>query len=122
MNRLVIHGRLPGLNEWTRENRRDKRAGNRLKRQAEDFVILCIKQSKLGKVQTPCIMKYTWYEYDRRRDLDNVSSFGRKVIQDALVKSGKLGGDGWAYIRGFSDRFEVDKANPRIEIEFEEAK
>jgi hypothetical protein len=118
--KLVIHGRLDGLNDFIRESRRDPRAGNRLKKQNEELVFLAIKQSRLGKVPTPCIMKYKWYEYDRRRDMDNVSSFGRKCIQDALVKAGKLGGDGWAYIRGFSDSFEVDRANPRIEVEFEE--
>ena len=120
MGKLVIHGRLMGLNEYTRENRRDPRAGNRLKRQAEEQVFAAIKQSRLGKIPTPCIMKYTWYERDRRRDLDNISSFGRKCIQDALVKAGKLGGDGWDYIAGFSDDFVVDKANPRIEVEFME--
>lgn len=35
-------------------------------------------------------MRYRWFEKDRRRDLDNVSSFGRKVIQDALVECGVL--------------------------------
>ena len=27
-----------------------------------------------------------------------------------------LRGDGWEHIEGFSDRFEVDRKNPRIEI------
>ena len=61
-------------------------------------------------------MGYIWYERDMRRDLDNVSSFGRKVIQDALVKAAILKGDGWKYVVGFSDRFEVGKENPRIEV------
>lgn len=51
-----------------------------------------------------------------RRDLDNISSFGRKVIQDALVNAAVLKGDGWKHVVGFSDRFEVDKKNPRIEV------
>lgn len=51
-----------------------------------------------------------------RRDLDNISSFGRKVIQDALVNAAVLKGDGWKHVVGFSDRFEVDKENPRIEV------
>lgn len=52
--------------------------------------------------------------------MDNISSFGRKVIQDALVKAGVLRNDGWKEIRGFSDRFAVDAENPRIEVEIEE--
>lgn len=55
------------------------------------------------------------------RDLDNISSFGRKVIQDALVNAAILKGDGWKYVVGFSDRFEVDKENPRIEVLIREA-
>lgn len=65
-------------------------------------------------------MIYRWYEKDKRRDLDNVSSFGRKVIQDALVYTGVIQNDGWKEITGFSDEFYVDKKNPRIEVEIEE--
>lgn len=32
-----------------------------------------------------------------------------------------LKGDGWKYVVGFSDRFEVDKENPRIEVLIREA-
>ena len=65
-------------------------------------------------------MRYRWYEKDRRRDLDNVSSFGRKVIQDALVQTHVIKNDGWKEITGFSDEFFVDADNPRIEVEIEE--
>lgn len=61
-------------------------------------------------------MQYAWYEPNRRRDFDNISSFGRKVIQDALVKAKVLQDDGWGYIKGFSDEFYVDSKNPRIEV------
>lgn len=49
--------------------------------------------------------------------MDNISSFGRKVIQDALVTMGVLQNDGWKEITGFQDEFFVDKHNPRIEVE-----
>lgn len=64
--------------------------------------------------------EHTWYERDRRRDKDNISSFGRKVIQDGLVKAGVLANDGWAQIAGFSDEFHVDAKRPRVEIEIGE--
>lgn len=51
------------------------------------------------------------------RDKDNISSFGRKVIQDGLVRVGVLKNDGWKHIEGFSDRFRVDEKNPRVEVE-----
>ena len=118
--KLVIKGRLEGLNEFIKENRRDPRSGNRLKREAEELVIWSAKASLRGTIPTPCIMHYTWYEANRKRDLDNISAFGRKVIQDALVKAKYLPGDGWNHIAGFTDTFLVDKKNPRIEVTFEE--
>ena len=39
------------------------------------------------------------------------------VTQDALVKAGTLKNDGWNQIGGYEDLFDVDKENPRIEIE-----
>ena len=38
------------------------------------------------------------------------------MIQDALVNKGVLKNDGWEHIVGFSDRFDVDTQNPRIEV------
>lgn len=61
-------------------------------------------------------MTYTWYEPNKRRDLDNVSSFGRKVIQDALVETRVLENDGWKNIVGFQDNFYIDADNPRVEV------
>ena len=68
------------------------------------------------RIERPVFMKYLWVEPNRRRDLDNISSFGRKVIQDSLVDAGVLKDDGWKYVVGFSDSFEVDADNPRIEV------
>ena len=65
-------------------------------------------------------MVYHWYEPNKRRDKDNISSFGRKIIQDALVKAKVLKNDGWGDIIGFEDRFYVDKKNPRIIVEIME--
>ena len=41
-------------------------------------------------------------------------------IQDALVDTGVLKDDGWKYVVGFSDRFQVDKEHPRIEVKIRE--
>ena len=117
---LVIKGRLPGLNEYIAAERTHRQAAAKMKREAEDIVIWYARASLRGKMPTPCIMHYRWVEPNRKRDLDNVSSFGRKVIQDALVRAGYLPGDGWSYIAGFTDTFAVDNKNPRIEIEIEE--
>lgn len=119
MIRLVIRGRLPSLNEYIAACRTHPKAGNRMKGDAEQIVIWSAKASMRGRIPTPCIMHYHWFEPNAKRDLDNISSFGRKVIQDALVKARYLPGDGWEHIAGFSDSFSVDKKDPRIEVTFE---
>lgn len=117
---LVIKGKLPGLNEYIDACRREPRLGNRMKREAEETVIWSAKASIRGKIPTPCVMRYTFYEPNKRRDLDNISGFGHKVVQDALVKAKYLPGDGWAHIAGIADDFKIDRTNPRIEVTFEE--
>lgn len=88
-----------------------------MKANNEKIVSAYISQCLRGvKIQKPVHMEYTWFEKDKRRDLDNISSFGRKVIQDALVNSEVLKNDGWKEIKGFSDKFLVDAGNPRIEV------
>ena len=77
-----------------------------------------LSQMRRCKFERPVFLLFTFYEKDRRRDKDNVASFARKVIQDALVKCGTLQDDGWDHVTGYLDRFEVDKKNPRIVVEF----
>lgn len=83
--------------------------------------VKCAIYEQLGKlrISKPVYMIYRWYEPNRKRDLDNISSFGRKVIQDALVHTKVIKNDGWKEITGFRDEFYVDSKNPRIEVEIE---
>jgi len=121
IGKLVIPGPLPGLNEYIESERTHRQKGASMKRQCQRVVELCAKKQLRGfHPVCPVSMKYTWYERDRRRDKDNISSFGRKVIQDGLVKAGVLKNDGWAQIAGFSDEFRVDAKRPRVEVEIEE--
>lgn len=116
--KLVIPGTLPNLNDYIAALDISRHKGNILKRQTERIIMLCAKSQLRGvKFDVPVIMRYTWYEPNRRRDKDNVSSFGRKCIQDALVRAGVLQNDGWGEVDSFSDRFFVDKKHPRVEVE-----
>lgn len=120
--KLVIHGKLDGLNNYISACRTNHYKGASMKAHNEKIVMSEIYRQMRGQhFKKPVLMKYSWYEPNRRRDLDNVSSFGRKVIQDALVKAHVLDNDGWKQIKGFSDAFYVDSKNPRIEIEIIEA-
>lgn len=122
MVKLVIPGRLPGLNEYIAAERTSRFKAASMKRENETLVLLAAKKSlrKWRQTDKPVMMRYTWYELNRKRDMDNISSYGRKVIQDALVRGGYLRGDGWEHISGFADGFAVDKKNPRIEVEITE--
>lgn len=114
---LIVHARLNNLNDYISAERTSRYKGADMKARNETLVKIAIKQQLRGlRIETPVFMEYRWYEKNRRRDLDNISSFGRKVIQDALVQTHVLQNDGWKEITGFSDDFFVDADNPRIEI------
>lgn len=114
---LTIPGKLSGLNDYIAAERANRYKGAKMKADNGNIVAAAIRQCMQAvRIEKPVFMEYTWVEKNRRRDLDNISSFGRKVIQDALVDTGVLKDDGWKYVDGFSDKFEVDKYNPRIEV------
>lgn len=118
---LTIPGTLPNLNDYIAAERTNRYKGAKLKADSGNIVTLAIGQCMRGvRIDKPVFMDYLWIEPSRRRDKDNISSFGRKVIQDALVSTGVLKNDGWKYVVGFSDRFELDKDNPRIEVSIKE--
>ena len=118
--KFTIEGRLPSLNEYIKACRTAPVIGNRMKHKDEELITLYIRKAKLKPIYKRVRISYTFYEPNNRRDLDNVSGYAHKVIQDALVKAGILSDDSWGYIAGYRDEFELDKKNPRIEVELEE--
>lgn len=118
---MEIPGRLPGLNEYVEAERRNRFKAAKMKRDAQDWVILCIKKYMRGvHITRPVYIRYFYVEPNRRRDMDNIDGYGKKVINDALVEAGVLRDDGWDEIRGIVPYFSVDKDNPRIIVEIEE--
>lgn len=115
--KFTINGTLPSLNEYIGECRRNPYTGARMKKKWQLEVQRAAFSELHGKmVLRPVIISYKWVEPTKRRDLDNVSGFGHKIIQDALVEMGFLEGDSWKYVRGYSDVFMHDKDAPRIEV------
>lgn len=119
--KFTIVGRLDGLNDYTSANRTNPYKGAKMKADAEKTIMYSIRQQlhRLN-ITKPVRLKYEFWEPNKRRDLDNISAFAHKVIQDSLVKTGILLNDSWDYIVGYSDFFYVDKNNPRIEVTLEE--
>ena len=114
---FVIEGKLPGQNEFIKANRTNYYVGNKMKRDAQEMIMLAIRQQLKGvHIDMPVMIEYKYFEPNRRRDKDNVHAFASKVIQDALVKEGVLMNDGWRNIFGFTALFECDPQRPRIEV------
>lgn len=118
-HKLIIPGQLPGLNDYSNAERGHWSKGAVLKKQTEELVGWHILQQLKVRFNRPVRLDYLWIEPNKRRDLDNIAA-AQKFVQDALVKHGVLGGDGWAHIKGFTHNFDVDKDNPRIEITIQE--
>ena len=108
---------MPSLNEYILKCRTSKKDGAKFKKQWDDVVSIFILQHlKNIKISNPVSISYKWYEKNKKRDKDNISSFGRKCIQDALTKMGVLKNDGWSCIVSFEDLFFIDAEHPRIEV------
>lgn len=118
---FIIDGKLPSLNEFISKNRSNPALGNRMKQENQRLVEYYIMRDLRNiHIDKPVYIEYTFYEPNKKRDLDNISGFAHKVIQDALVEAGVLHNDSWLYIVGFSDDFEIDKDYVRIEVKIRE--
>lgn len=120
MATLVIYGRLPSMNEYTKACRTNKYVGAKMKTDAEKKVTASIKEQIPDVHYDKTVeLNFKWFEKDKRRDLDNIC-VAKKWILDALVSNGTIKADGWRGVIGFTDTFYVDSENPRIEVEINE--
>ena len=116
--KFVLLGEYCTLNEYSDAERTHYRYGASIKKAETQRAMqeLMIQQWD-GEVPVPkSVFKFTWYRKNRRTDPDNIA-FAKKFIIDAMQKVGIINNDGWNQIAGFIDYFEVDKDNPRVEIE-----
>ena len=117
--KFVVHGELSDLNTYNNAQRRHRHIGARLKREETELVWAEALAAKLQKIEIyPVFIHFSWYCASAKKDPDNISSGGRKVILDGLQMAGVIENDGWKQIAGFSDSFHIDKANPRVEMTF----
>ena len=115
--KLVIPGRLDGLNTYTAANRTNPNKGGKVKRDNEDTIIWCIRQQlRVVHIEKPVIIYYRFYELNMRRDGDNILSCATKFIQDSLTATHVLAEDNRKCIPHFYHDIFVDKENPRIEV------
>lgn len=119
---FTIEGRLDGLNEYTKACRSNRYVGAAMKERNENYIKYNAYKEHTGSVPLKNIkftkrvrLYFKWIEKNMKRDMDNIA-FAKKFILDALVSMGVLTGDSWKYVAGFSDDFDIDKDNPRIEV------
>lgn len=112
---ITIHGRLPSRNQSDFASRSHWSKGAAHKREWQEF---CEWQMRgVGPVEQPCMCKVTFYEKDCRRDPDNVVGGGLKPLLDAMQSKGIIKNDSHKLLKLHIMPVEVDKNNPRVEIE-----
>ena len=114
--KITINAKLPGLNDYILDCRRNAYSGAQTKRIAQELCMWCAKQQCKVKFKQPVRIHYVFFEPDRRRDKSNVAAFAVKVIEDALVKLQIIRDDGWKYIENYTQSFKIDKEHPHIEV------
>ena len=113
---LEIEGRLPGLNDIIAAAKQHWSSYAKEKKALTHRVEMYCRSHQCEPVQMPCVIRFTWVEPDRRRDLDNITA-GQKFCLDGMVAAGVLPDDGWKWVHGIEHRFAVDKNNPRVIVE-----
>lgn len=116
---LIIKGRLDNLNDYTKACRSNKFAGAGCKAKNELIITEFIEEQLTGvHFIGKTYLHFRWIEPNKNRDLDNVC-FAKKFILDALVRNKVIETDGWRGVWGFTDEFDVDADDPRIEVVIE---
>lgn len=116
ITKIIIPFRLPSLNNYILECRKNKYAGANMKKKVEKDIMIFI--NKLPNYTKPINIHFHWVEENKRRDLDNVC-FAKKFILDSMVKAGKLQNDNRNCVTGFTDTFEYGKES-KVILEIEE--
>lgn len=119
MQKLIINGRLPSRNEAENAARAGWAVGaNFKKKYTQQIASICSEQG-IQKETSPVLLSITFYEKDMRRDSDNIYS-AVKYIKDGLVLAGVLQNDTRKWVTEIINPIQLDKQNPRIEVEIKE--
>ena len=113
MQELTIPLELCDLNTYVNAERSNRFKAAKIKKDMTESVGWYCKKLKLEDCQYD--LQVEWTTADRRKDSDNVF-FSIKFILDAVVKAGKLKGDGYRYIRNISNTRLI--GSPQINVKF----
>ena len=100
--KFVIDQRLPGMNELINANRSNKYLGAKLKKETEEqisyYIWNAMNNGKLKPIQKACWVRFQWCEKTKRRDVDNIQS-SQKFVLDALQKAKIIPNDSQRYVQ-----------------------
>lgn len=113
-NFFIIRDKLPSLNDVIAKNRTNRYEGAKFKKSIETSIGWEIKKAVIAKtlkpVVTPCEIEVEWHEATKRRDVDNIHS-SIKFILDAMVKNKILKNDSRRYVKQIYHEVVDDKDN-----------
>ena len=116
---FIIPGRLPDLNDIINAARNHWSTSAEQKKTYTDIVFWCAKKAHLPKMKRVKV-RITWFESNAKRDPDNIHA-GVKFILDGLVLAGIIPNDNQQHIAEIHhDPIQIDRVDPRIEVELEE--
>lgn len=114
--KFVISGRLPGMNEIVKESKKGRGSYQPYAEMKKYYTLLAYKEANKLPGYERIKLVITWYEPNLKRDIDNICA-GTKFILDAMVQAAVIKDDSQRYVKGIEHFFDVDKKNPRIEVE-----
>lgn len=112
-NYFVINTQLPSLNDYQNVCRYNRFAAAKFKKEYEEAIEWAILKGKnSGTLQHitayPVQLDIEWHEKDRRRDVDNIKS-AAKFILDGMTKVRLIKDDSRKYISQIHDTIVDDK-------------
>lgn len=109
--KFTINEKLPSLNELIAANRYNRYKGAKMKSDVDSLIAGYITQAKLSgaihPIDCPCIISITWHERTKKRDVDNIQS-SQKFILDALQQTGIIPNDSQKYVKQIYHHVEKD--------------
>lgn len=114
---------IKGLNELLSGrlyNFRTKKYHNPVKAENDKVCLRAIKKYMRGvKIDKPIRCTYYIYAHDKRHDRSNLCSSVSKSFADSLIIASVIKNDTWDLYLGEIFYTEIDRDNPRVEVEVE---
>lgn len=122
MNAFTIDAQLPSLNDYTNACRSHWSKGAEFKRSIESLIEWSIKSAMskgmLKPIGKPCEVHIYWHEATRRRDVDNIQS-AQKFILDALQHFKIIKNDSRRYVKQIRHEV-IDDTTNYVTVELRE--